>query len=358
MTVPVAEEGCVPVSVLPLPPGEEVDCLLPPEPECPIKTLAEVAEGGLRGEHCLCLKVETVETHITFQTHLVAENRVRCVLRDIMSDLKCYCWFFGDYSDQLVSHGMRTGDMVIMVRPRVVKTKLKYRQVLPEDMSCWTIHCLMRDRRPVTLVKVEQEERRKEAPIGRDPCDTAIDALIEAIENDSDSEFRSQARPSDASQLQAGAGPVTSTQDMAEEGAVPLPPPASNLSPIKTQVQPTLAPRTASPRAQARPQYTLLAQCRTHKQRYNVMAVLTEIIETPRRRKSKIVAKVMITDESLEVAGDLREHFKFDILTDSMEQMPDLEVRLVSLSFVLFIFPVFPGWECLEDSPHGGRGVQ
>merc|ERR1740128_667575 len=122
---------------------------------------------------------------------------------------------------------------------------------------------------------------------------------------------------------------MTSTQDTAEDGAVPMPPPASNLSPIKTQVQPTLAPRTVSPRAQARPQYTLLAQCRTHKQRYNVMAILTEIIETPRRRKSKIVAKVMITDESLEVAGDLREHFKFDILTDSMDQMPDLVVGSV-----------------------------
>ena len=46
MTIPVSGEA-VPVSTLPLPPGEEVDCLLPPEPECPLKTLAEVAEAGL-----------------------------------------------------------------------------------------------------------------------------------------------------------------------------------------------------------------------------------------------------------------------------------------------------------------------
>ena len=122
---------------------------------------------------------------------------------------------------------------------------------------------------------------------------------------------------------------MTSTQDMVEEGAA-MPPPASNLSPIKSQGQATLVPRTASPRAQARPQYTHLAQCRLHKKRYNVMAVLAEVIQLPRRMKSKIVAKVMITDDSLEIGGDLREHFKFDILTDSMEQMPDLTVYLLS----------------------------
>ena len=342
MTIPVSEEVAL-VSVLPLPPGEEVDCLLPPGPECPLRSLAEVAGVGLEAEHCLCLRVETVETHITHQTHLVAENRLRCVLRDVMSDLKCYCWFFGDYSDLLVRHAVTAGDMVIMVRPRVVKTKLKYRQVLPEDMSCWTIHCLMRDRRPVTLVKVEQQRSKVavEAPPDRRPCDSAIDALIDAIDNDSDSEFRSQARASEAmadSQPSTAGGPVTSTQDMLDKCAA-KPPPASNLSPIKSPgaAAATVATRKASPRPKAppaslqpRPQYTLLAQCRVHKQRYNVMAVLAEIVETPRRRKSKIVAKVMITDESLEIAGDLREHFKFDILADSMEQMPDLVVNGVN----------------------------
>ena len=346
MTIPVSGEA-VPVSTLPLPPGEEVDCLLPPEPECPLKTLAEVAEAGMESQHCLCLRVETVETHITHQTHLVAENRVRCVLRDVMSDLKCFCWFFGDYSDHLVSHGVRTGDMVIMVRPRVVKTKLKHRQVLPEDMSPWTIHCLMRDRRPVTLVKVEQERRKEaeEAPPGQEQCDAAIEALIDDINNDSDSTFRSQAqRPSESrADSQPQPGPVTSTQEVAVEGAA-LPPPANNLSPIKSQgpkvASPRRAPALSTPKRaqalaslQARPQYTLLAQCRVHKQRYNVMVVLTEVVETPRRRKSKIVAKVMITDESLEIAGDLREHFKFDILADSMDQMPDLEVCNVSVLF-------------------------
>ena len=49
MTVPVSEGGCVPLSVLPLPPGEDVNCLVPPDPECPVKPLTEVAEGGLGG---------------------------------------------------------------------------------------------------------------------------------------------------------------------------------------------------------------------------------------------------------------------------------------------------------------------
>ena len=119
----------VPVSVLPLPPGEDIDCLLPPELECPLVNIAEVGEARVPASHCVCLTVEAIETHITHQIHLVPENRIRTVLRDIQSGDKCYCWMFGDYSDNLVRMGVKTGDMVIIRNPRVVRTKLKYKQV-------------------------------------------------------------------------------------------------------------------------------------------------------------------------------------------------------------------------------------
>ena len=119
----------MPVSVLPLPPGEEVACLLPPEAECPQVRLAEAGEGRVAGDHCLNLRVETIEPHINYETHLVPVNRIRCVLRDVKSGEKCYCWFFGDYSDQLVSTGVQVGDHVIIINPRVIRTKLKYKQV-------------------------------------------------------------------------------------------------------------------------------------------------------------------------------------------------------------------------------------
>ena len=119
----------MPVTMLPLPPGEEVACLLPPEAECPQVRLAEAGEGRVAGEHCLNLRVETIEPHINYETHLVPVNRIRCVLRDVKSGEKCYCWFFGDYSDQLVSTGVQVGDHVIIINPRVLRTKLKYKQV-------------------------------------------------------------------------------------------------------------------------------------------------------------------------------------------------------------------------------------
>ena len=124
----------MPVSVLPLPPGEEVACLLPSEAECPQVGLAEAGEGRVAGDHCLNLRVETIEPHINYETHLVPVNRIRCVLRDVKSGEKCYCWFFGDYSDQLVSTGVQVGDHVIIINPRVIRTKLKYKQVRIKDL--------------------------------------------------------------------------------------------------------------------------------------------------------------------------------------------------------------------------------
>ena len=91
-----------------------------------------------------------------------------------------------------------------------------------------------------------------------------------------------------------------------------------------------------------RPHYTTLSSCTTHKKRYNVFAVLSEVLETPRRRKSKIVTKLTIQDESLWSCGDLREYFKFDILSDSMEQVPVLEVGAV-LRINHMVVEVFSG---------------
>ena len=207
-------------------------------------------------------------------------------------------------------------------------------QVLPADMSPWTIHCLVRDRRSVTFIRVTAEDSaetsRQEAhqpPVcsAADHTETAITALIDAINNDSDPEFHSQPRPVTSTQTEAPRPPASAASKQ------PLPSPIrAAVRPPETRAGPSTAAstlaRSASSSGQARPRYTPLAQCGGHKQRYNVMAVLAEVLETPRRRKSKIVARVMITDESLVITGDLREHFKFDILADSMEQMPDLKV--------------------------------
>jgi len=74
-----------------------------------------------------------------------------------------------------------------------------------------------------------------------------------------------------------------------------------------------------------RPRYSLLSQCKINKQKYNVMAVVSEVLESKRKRKSKVVSRVLITDESLDIVGDLRGVFKFDILADNEREMPELE---------------------------------
>lgn len=67
----------------------------------------QVGSLQVSGNHCICLRVISVETHITKQTHLVAENRIRCVLQDFPSGDKVYCWFFGEYSDGLGKFQMK-----------------------------------------------------------------------------------------------------------------------------------------------------------------------------------------------------------------------------------------------------------
>ena len=53
------------------------------------------------------------------------------------------------------------------------------------------------------------------------------------------------------------------------------------------------------------------------------------MVKTPRRRKFKIVTKMTIQDRSIWSCRDLREHFKSGILSDSMEQVPVLEVGTI-----------------------------
>ena len=58
------------------------------------------------------------------------------------------------------------------------------------------------------------------------------------------------------------------------------------------------------------------------------------MVEIPRRRKSKIVTKLTIEDESVWSCGDLKEYFKFDILSDCKEQVPVLEVMAILMIMV------------------------
>jgi len=97
-----------------------------------------------------------MEEQINTAKHLVAVNRTRCILKEVDSGDRSFCWFFGEYSNSMVRLRVMEKDLVIICSPIVVKTKLKPKQVLPPNMSPWTIHCLERDPQP-RVIFVRQE---------------------------------------------------------------------------------------------------------------------------------------------------------------------------------------------------------
>ena len=176
--MPVPEE--VLVKLLNLGSEEDAGQVLPSSEECPQVSLAEVARQEVRGDHCLLTRLISVDSdHITRAEHLVAENRIRLILQDVRSGSHCYCWLFGEYSDAFVKHRVKPSDLVLFRNPRVVRTKLKYKQILPAHMSGWTIHCLSRERKLVTFVRLDQAEEEvnvmDEAPGVAEPPVAAVD---------------------------------------------------------------------------------------------------------------------------------------------------------------------------------------
>ena len=158
----MAESQEVLVKLLTLRAGEELEQVLPPGEESPQVSLAQVAGQEVGGDHCLLARVVSVDTdHITRAEHLVAENRIRLILEDVRSGSNCYCWLFGEYSDAFMRLQVKPSDLVVFSNPRVVRTKLKYKQILPADMSGWTIHCVSRERKLLTFVRMEQGEEEE-----------------------------------------------------------------------------------------------------------------------------------------------------------------------------------------------------
>ena len=80
-----------------------------------------------------------MEEQVNTAKHLVAVNRTRCILMVVNSEDRSFCWVFGSYSDIIKMLGVM--DLVMICCPTVVRTKLKPKQVLPPNMSTWTIHC-------------------------------------------------------------------------------------------------------------------------------------------------------------------------------------------------------------------------
>ena len=153
------------VELLPLPPGDTVHSLIPLN--YILAKMDEIGTGNVdKGKCAICCEVEILEEQINTAKHLVAVNRTRCILKEVNSEVRSFCWFFGEYSNSMVKLGVREKDMVMICCPTVVRTKLKPKQVMPPNMSTWTIHCIEKDPEPsITFFRQEEQEPSKEIDV-------------------------------------------------------------------------------------------------------------------------------------------------------------------------------------------------
>ena len=198
---------------------------------------------------------------------------------------------------------------------------------MPEGLSKWTIHCLSHEKKKIIFI------RQSDNSDGVVPDDVEEDGHVETVADDNN-------QPSTSTQSSSHPEPVSispikpssSTTEPAPVQTSSQPPPSSAPPPPCSRPELSSSPSSRPPpsASSSRPSYSLLSQCGVHKQKYNVFAAVSQVLELPRKRKSKFVARLLITDESLGVDGDLRTCFKFDILTDLMSQMPEFQVRILA----------------------------
>eukprot|EP00092_Neocalanus_flemingeri_P012573 GFUD01013551.1.p1 GENE.GFUD01013551.1~~GFUD01013551.1.p1 ORF type:complete len:322 (-),score=107.52 GFUD01013551.1:6-971(-) len=276
------------VELLSLPPGDTAESVLPIS--YMLATVEEVGTGTADKKSVICCEVEVMEEQINSAKHLVAVNRTRCILKEVETGDRSFCWFFGEYSDSLVRLGVVEKDLVMICCPTVVRTKLKPKQVLPPNMSGWTIHCLEKDPAPrVIFVRKEEQQPSQEMEVTNTHQEKEISLEQDGVLLD-------QSRlVEDLSSSQEISKAKLPLQVLPQIRGGPVPPPAM------------LQPPTN------RLSYTSLSSCTSHKTKYNVFAVLSQVVETTRRRKSKIVTKLTLEDESLYSCGELKDHFKIDI---------------------------------------------
>ena len=287
------------VELLPVPPGCELESLVPAD--CTLVKGWQAACGP--GSFALCCRVERLERQITPELHLVKTPRTRCVLRCIASGERAYCWFFGEYSTEAARLGVRDGDAVVVVRPRVVPTKVKWKQVLPPDLGPWTVHCTASpapmDGGPASgpVIFAREDETGREVGAG----------VVRAGAAQPRSPARVAGRGNSKQQQQSSMAPYGTT-DTSMVWNRPVEQPA-----FRVPVTPTY-------------NYTNLANCTAAKGRYHAWAVVMEMLQPPMQCKSKVVTKLLVRDESLATgAGGLGECYKFDILVERLEEMPRLE---------------------------------
>jgi len=257
-------------------------------PGSAMTSLQQYGDGAhLLQQSAMLFTITKIEEAITTEKHRVKYDRTRLILQETEGGMLTRCWVYGQHSRAVAKLAVKVGDLLLVVAvKKAIFAPKPGEEVLP-NYSPWILHCgdQYGPRPSVTYIRRE-EDQNSESP--------------------------------NAAQQENNRHEVQQQRDVAPVGAriVVEAPAPKNLSPVKRQDAP-------------RSQYCRLADLKDTSARYNVFAVVSEVVEQPRGRKSKIVARVRLQDESMVVCGDLTNSFRFDILASSMEQIPELEVGAV-----------------------------
>ena len=222
--------------------------------------------------------ITNIEEAITTEKHRVKYDRTRLILQETEGGMLTRCWVYGQHSRAVAKLAVKVGDLLLVVAvKKAIFAPKPGEEVLP-NYSPWILHCgdQYGPRPSVSYIRREEEQNSKSPNAGQQ-------------ENN---------------QLE-----VQQQRDVAPVDAkIVLEAPAlKNLSPVKRQDAP-------------RSQYCRLADLKDTSARYNVFAVVSEVVEQPRGRKSKIVARVSCSKESWSTINDYNSSaavFVSPLVTDS-----------------------------------------
>ena len=199
-------------------------------------------------QSAMLFSITKVEEAVTSEKHRVKHDRTRLILQEKDGGMLTRCWVYGKHSRAVGKLGVRVGDLLLVSAvKKAIFTPKPGEEVLP-NYSPWILHCgdHFGFKPSVTFIRKEGQEN------------------VTSVNVEQQQEVHNQY---EVAATTIAAPPVKAAT-------------VKNISPVK---KPAEAPRS---------QYYKLADLKDTSARYNLFAVVSEVVEQPRGRKSKIVARV------------------------------------------------------------------
>ena len=195
-------------------------------------------------QSAMLFSISKVEEAITSEKHHVKHDRTRLTLQEKDGGMLTRCWVYGKHSRAVGKLGVKLGDLLLVSAVKKAVFAPKPGEGVLPNFSPWILHCGDHFGLKPSVIFIREESQKKFR---------SVNVVI--------------------NQEEVVTGAVTTI------AATPLKA-VRNISPLKKPVE---APRS---------QYCKLADLKDTSARYNLFAVISEVVEQPRGRKSKIVARV------------------------------------------------------------------